>query len=308
MDQQFSLDAYQGVIAFGLGHPGQSEEDVLAYVNALMTSGWNTFQVCSENEYWTDDPNLPNKPRDPERLKWTLDLLARVPGVQVALVGNCTLKRQVPLSEQFAWAQTVANVAKEFRNVAIFTHNEFDNCAGRSDWGGNGRWCAGKQDVRQHIDMYRAAGFQVITADDSICVGPEVPKTYQFRLANISAWPASFHPCRSVRDEPWDPLRDGEETEASLLKKYGPIGVLGLNEANDLYFLQQMARYNGEFILSETVAWMDYSGRCNGLRTCDPNRIPALIDRCSRVPECHMTFHCENCLAGIVPTLIPQAR
>lgn len=283
VDQDYSWSTYQGIIAFGLGHPGQSEEDVLAFVSAAMMHGWNTFQVCSETEYW-DGPGYPTKPRDIDRLVWTLDILARVPGAQVALVGNCTLKRQVSLQEQFDWAVQVADAAAQFRNVAIFTHNEFDNCAGRDDWGGNRNYCAGKNEVARHVQMYRGKGFLHVTADDSI--GPRVPgdseaKTFTFRLANIGANPASFHPQREHKGQPWDP---------------------------DVKFLQKLARYNGDFVLSETVAWMDYSGRCDGLRTCDKLRLDNLIGNCAAVTECKMTYHCENCLAGEVPTYIPRAQ
>jgi hypothetical protein len=264
-----------------LGHEGQTEADVLNTVNVMQAHGWNTAQLCSELEHWDGTPEYPRKVRDVERLRWTLDILARIPGVQVELIGICTLKRQVPLPEQFEWAQQVAAVAREFRNVAIYTHNEFDNCAGRHDWGGSARNCAGKQDVAQHVRMYRQAGIQYVTADDSICRGPDEPKTYQFRLANIGAWPASFHPCREVGRGPWDP---------------------------SLEFLRRVRQYNGEFVLSENVAWMDYSGRCDGLRTCDQNRILNQIATCAAVEDCHYTLHSENLLAGLPPTWIPEAR
>lgn len=294
VDQPFSVDAYRGIIAFGLGHPGQSEDDVLRFVNAAMARGWNTFQVCSETEFW-DGPGYPTKPRDAERLDWLLDIFARIPGAQVALIGNCTLKRQIPLGEQISvggvsaqevirWSQTVANVAKNYANVAIFTHNEFDNCRGRNDWGGRPENCAGKQDVAEHIRIYRSAGIQVVTADDSYSwprPGDPPSLTYGFRLANIGASPASFHPDREKNGQPWDP---------------------------SIHQLRELARYNGVYLLSETVAWMDFSGNCSGLRTCDMDRINRYIDTCSQVPECRFTFHCENCLAGEVPTWIPEAK
>ena len=282
VDAPFSWDRYQGYIAFGLGHPGQTEEDVIAFAETMLGSGWNTPQVCSETEFWSGD-GYPTKPRDEARLRATLDVLARIPGVQVALVGNCTLKRQVPLSEQFQWAETVARVASEYKNVAIFTHNEFDNCAGRGDWGGRAEWCAGKNEVAKHIQLYRGHGFAVVTADDSI--GPRVrgdseSKSFSFRLANIGASPASFHPQREHRNLPWDP---------------------------DVEFLRKIAQYNGDFVLSETVAWMDFSGRCDGLRTCDTQRIENYIANCAAVQECHFTLHGENLLMGEVPSWIPLA-
>lgn len=288
VDTAYSLDARQGIIAFGLGHPGQSEEDVLAFVSAAMGKGRNTFEICSETEWWDEGSRaLPRKSRDLERLDWTLDIIARVPGAQVELIGICTLKRQVPLAEQYAWAELVAGMASKYANVAIFTHNEFDNCDGRSDWGGNRRYCAGKEEVKRHIAMYKRAGFGIVTADDSFTKSPTRTKgkpqsvVYGFRLANIGAWPASFHPDRERNGVPWDPSIED---------------------------LRLLARYNGKFLLSETVAWADFSGQCDGLRTCDKNRIELRIETCAAVPECFDTYHCEACLAGEVPTWIPEAR
>jgi hypothetical protein len=298
VDQPFSWDAYQGIIAFGLGHPGQTEADVLAFVQAAMAQGWNTFQICSECEFWDNSFAYPQKPRDPERLRWTLDIIARVPGAQVALIGNCTLKRQIPLDQQIKgfraggvsaaeaerWSRTVANIARDFQNVAIFTHNEFDNCRGRGDWGGDPSYCAGKQDVAEHIRIYRDAGIKYVTADDSFrppVKGDPPQLTYGFRLANIGAWPASFHPDREKDRRPWDPSP---------------------------HQLRELARYNGLYVLSETVAWTDFSGRCDGLRTCDPVRLDTFIGNCAAVPECRFTFHCEHCLNGLVPTHIPRAQ
>ena len=304
VDIPFSWDAYQGIVAFGLGHEEQSKEDVLSYVSAAMSRGRNTFEICSEAEWWDEgSAELPQKVRDVARLQWTLDLIARVPGAQVALIGNCTLKRQVNLDEQFIWAQVVAEIVTgkgvshpewgyvegtmPFRNVAIFTHNEFDNCAGRTDWGGNKDWCAGKDEVGRHIRMYREAGIQYVTADDSFTRDPArtrgMPESqvYGFRLANKGAWPASFHPDRERLGQPWDP---------------------------SLEDLQKLARYNGTFVLSETVAYSEDAAQCDGLSTCDQARIEELANRCAVVPECHLTFHCRSCLAGVAPSYIPEAR
>lgn len=304
VDQAFSMDSYKGVIAFGLGNSCQDEGDVLAFVSAYMARGWNTFQVCSETEFWDEGActTFPAKPRDPERLAWLLDTIARVPGAQVALIGNCTLKRQVPLPEQFDWAHDVAcivkggrpagprtcapGIAPRFQNVAIFTHNEFDNCRGRSDWGGSASYCAGKEDVAEHVRLYRRAGIQWVTADDSFSwprPGDSESLTYGFRLANIGASPASFHPDREKNGQPWDPSP---------------------------HMLERLADFSGLYVLSETVALMDYSGRCDGLRTCDLARVEAYIARCAAVSggRCKFTLHSESQLAGIPATQIPEAR
>ena len=295
VDQPFSWDNYHGIIAFGLGHPGQSKEDVLAFISAVMSYGWNTFEICSETEFW-EGPGYPTKPRDPERLQWLLDVISRVPGAQVALIGNCTLKRQIPLDEQInalrtslpekdirAWHVQVADVAAHFQNIAIFTHNEFDNCRSRDDWGGNRNNCAGKQDIAEHIRIYKAAGIQYVTADDAFdppIRGDSDTLTYTFRLANIGAFPASFHPAREKNGQPWDPSPNQ---------------------------LTALGRFNGDYVLSETVAFSE-SGNCSGLRTCNRDRIEQYITNCAAEPHCRFTYHCENCLAGEIPTWIPQAR
>ncbi len=286
VEADFSWDYYQGYIFFGAGAPGcQEPEDVANNALEMLQVGWNSPQICAETEFWDSGCGgpYPRKPRDLERLRAILDKLARIPGVQPVVVGNCTIKRQVPLSEQAEWARQVAQVVAEFRNVAVFTHNEFDNCRGRSDWGGNAAYCAGKQDVAEHIRIYKAAGVRYVTADDSF--RPPKPSdppslTYGFRLKNIGAWPASFHPDRTKDGHPWDP---------------------------SLHQLRQLAEYNGLFVLSETVAFADFSGQCGGLRTCDIGRIEAYIDRCAQVPECRFTLHGENLLMGEVPSVLPSA-
>lgn len=278
VDQPFSWDAYQGFTAFALGHPGQTDEDVKRLYAEAMSHGWNTARICAETEFWPGDANYPVKPRDLERLEWTLDVIARIPGSQVLLISNCTLKGPVAISQQIQWSSETAQVASRYQNVAIEAVNEFDNCRGRG-WGPH---CPGKQDVRLMIEAARASRVQFVTSDDSLCLGPDNSKTYTFRLANIGASPADFHSCREdARGRPWDP---------------------------DVRFLQRVAQFNGLFIISEPVAFTDYSGECNGLRTCDRDRINRSISDCAAVPECRWTYHSENLLAGESPTWWPEAR
>ena len=279
VDADFSWDHYQGFTAFALGHPDQTEQDISGLFAEAMAHGWNTARVCAETEFWDGDPSyLVRKPRDLERLEWLLDTIARIPGAQVLLIGDCTLKGPVAENEKRGWSSNVAAIAATFRNVAIETHNEFDNCRGRG-WGPH---CPGKQDVAAHIAIYRAAGIRYITADDGFCKGPNVAKTYQFRLANIGAWPPDFHPCRGSNLSPWDP---------------------------DQHFLSRVAAFNGTpFVLSETVAWGDVTGQCTGLRTCDQERINRYIADCAAVPGCRFTYHSEALLGGSSPGWWPEAR
>jgi len=277
VDAPFSWDTYQGFTAFALGHPEQTEDDIERLYAEARAFGWNTARICAETEFWEGDANYPKKPRDLERLEWILDSVARIPGAQVLLIANCTLKGPAPTARQIEWARQVGLVASGFQNVAIEVVNEFDNCTGRG-WGPH---CPGKQDLRAMIEASRQVGVHYVTSDDSLCHGPDNSKTYAFRLANIGASPADFHPCRTRSREPWDP---------------------------DVRFLRRVAQFNGLFVLSETVAWMDYSGECGGLRTCDANRINRMIAACATVPECRFTYHSEALLAGESPTWWPQAQ
>jgi len=295
VDEDFSWERYQGFTAFAL-----QPEDVPSLFTAAMAHGWNTARVCSEVEFW--DPNgtdYPARPRSIQRVKDLLNATAKVPGAQMLLIGDCTLKRQVPLAESAAWAWTVGKLVTgwtcpsigtcapeepviPYANVAIETHNEFENCRGRSDWGGRREWCPGKQDVAEHIRIYRGMGIANVTADDVLCWGRDETKTYAFRLTNTGATIADFHPCRSDSNGPWDP---------------------------SLHFLQQTSEFNGgRFVLSETVAWGDDTGRCDGLSTCDQERIQSYVDRCAQVEGCHFTYHTRRLLAGEPPTWWPEAR
>lgn len=295
VDEPFSWDRLRGFTAFAV-----QPENVPALWREAMSHGFNTGRVCSETEFW--DPGegaYPARPRDVNRVKGILEAVAKIPGAQVILIGDCTLKRQVPLAESEAWAWTVAKTVQgwtcpfigtctpeepviPYQNVAIETHNEFANCRGRSDWGGRAEWCPGKQDVAAHIQIYRRQGIAEVTADDDICWGPDEAKTYEFRLYNVGARPADFHPCRTDEGgRPWDP---------------------------DDKFLGRIAKFNGQFVLSETVAWTDLSGSCKGLSTCDKERIQSYLNRCAARPECGFVFHSRELLAGRPPTWWPEAR
>jgi hypothetical protein len=280
VDAPFSWEHYQGFTAFALGKPGQTEEDIRDLYSRAMQYGWNTARICSETEFWDGSRSyLPTKPRDAERLDWLLQTIATIPGAQVLLIGDCTLKRQVPLEEARAWARVVAETASSFRNVAVETHNEFANCRGRKEWGGSAAFCPGKIDVAEHVRIYRAAGIEYVTADDRLHPD-DFPGDIGFRLANVGAWPADFHPERS-----------------------GPYNSQG---SPDPWRRQLRLVYerNGLFLLSETVALGDVSGSCSGLRTCDLGRIQKYIDECAIVDfengerGCKFTFHSEALLGG----------
>lgn len=273
----FSWENYRGFSAFALlAQPDASIEDAFREAGA---HGWNTARVCAETEFWDGAYPYLRVPRDLERLRSALDVVARIPDAQVLLIGNCTLKRQVSLAEQFEWNQGVARVVRSFKNVGLEVVNELDNCRGRSDWGGRDSFCPGKQDARVMIDAARTAGVHEVTLDDGLCAGDF---TLEFRFFNIGARPADFHPCRTRASKPWDPPAD---------------------------FLHDVVSKNrGLVLLSETVGYADVSGDCGGLRTCDEARIQAYVDRCGANPGCLFTFHSEAGLAGSGWTWWPEAR
>lgn len=265
-----------GFTSFALGHPGQTESDVRSVFSAHRANGINTARVCSETEFWPNTWPLIVKPRDISRLRWLLEVVATMPGAQVLLIGDCTLKGPAPESEKRDWARSVAQVASEFKNVAIETHNEFANCAGRG-WGPH---CPGKQDVRAHVEIYRDAGIQHVTADDRLCKEDFAEGgILEFRLANVGARPADFHPCREVNGKPWDP---------------------------SLGNMRTLRQKHGEVLLSETVAWGD-DGDCDGLRTCDPARMQQIMDNCT-ASGVHCVTHSVAGLAGEIPGFIPVVR
>lgn len=283
VDAPFDWGNYQGFTAFASGEPAHSEEDVRLLFGVAMADGWNTARKCSETEFWRGDVNYPIMPRDLERLKWWLDIVATIPGAQVLLIGDCTLKGPVPENEGRDWARAVGKLAAQYENVAIETHNEYRICGGRG-WGPH---CPDSGDVAAHIRIYRNAGIEFVTADEPIC-NPS-SNELEFKLASDNAWPADFHPCRDWprgTKKPWDP---------------------------DKSLIRELVAHNGMILFSETVAWMDTSGDCKGLRTCDKDRIQSFIDDCAAVDNenggmgCKYTFHSEALLAGLPPTWWPRA-
>lgn len=277
VDQPFSWANYHGFSAFGLF--AHDEATVDRTITEAMLHGWNTPRVCAETENWDDGAFTPIVLRDRIQLRLWLDHLARIPGVQVLLIANCTLKGPTDMVSQMAWAEAVAEVASDYPNVALEMVNEFDNCSGR----GWGPYCPGKQDVRQMIEAARRRGVAEVSSDDAVCWGPDVPKTYEFRLWNIGATFADFHPCRTKGREPWDPPTN---------------------------FLEQLVdRNRGMAVLSETVAFDDSDLECDsGLRTCDKGRIERAIAACAAVPGCKFTFHSMSGLRGADYSWWPQAR
>ena len=286
VDAPFEWENYHGFTAFASGEPSHTEEDIRTLFGVAMANGWNTARKCSETEFWPGTAALPIMPRDLERLEWWLDIAATIPGAQVLLIGDCTLKGPVPEEDGREWARKVGKLAAKYENVAVETHNEYRNCGGRG-WGPH---CPRKSDVAEHIRIYRNKGVEFVTADQGICKPDLAGDKLGFRLANAGAWPADFHPCRDWpigSKEPWDPNKR---------------------------FLREMVARNGMVLLSETVALMDTSGICDGLRTCDHDRIQRYVDACAQVDEegggagCKFTFHSEALLAGLPPTWWPVAR
>jgi hypothetical protein len=300
VDEPFQWETFAGFTAFALGKPGQTEEDIRGLYADAMANGFNTGRICSENEFWDGSESyLPTKPRDAERLDWLLETIATIPGAQVLLIGDCTLKRQVPLDEALQWARDVARIASKYSNVAVETTNEFDNCRGRESWGGSAAYCPGKLAVREHIKVYRRAGIEFVTADDRLCA-PDFPDQIDFRLANIGAWPSDFHACRTINERGEHP--DGHPGE--VVEPWDP----GRRQIRQLY------ERNGMVLFSETVALGDVTGSGTGLRTQDHDRIQTFINECDLVDEengdlgCKFVFHSEALLGGEKPGWWPNSK
>lgn len=272
--------------AFATLDESHTDQQLYESTMLMLSHGINTRRMCAETEYWGGDWPYLQAFRDLDRLNHVLDILARIPGAQVIVVANCTLKGPVPLSEQHAWAGLVAGVVREYRNVAVEVINEMDQCRGRG-WGNQ---CYGKNDVRTDIDMFRGNGVRNVTSDDHICIGDP---TYAFRFANIGAWPADFHYCRTARNGPWDPIQASRQ------------GLSGDN------FLDQAIDANGGFVyFGETVSYNEMGDDCDGLRTCDIGRVQSHFDRCliEHAGHCITNFHSIAGLAGDGWTEIPNAR
>jgi len=280
VDADFSWDRLASFSAFATLDESHDDRQIYESTQLMLSHGINTRRLCAETEFWGGDWPYLRVPRDLDRLGHVLDVIARIPGAQVIVVANCTLKGPVPVSQQHEWAAKVAGVVREYRNVAVEVINEMDQCRGRG-WGPH---CYGKNDVRIDVDMFHGKGIRYVTTDDSICPGDF---TYEYRFKNISAWPANFHYCRDIKGRPFDP------------------GV------NDGGFLDAVIRANGGFVyFGETVAFNEIGDNCAGLRTCDPARIQAHFDAClgQRAGQCATNFHSIAGLAGDGWTDIPWNR
>lgn len=261
VDQPFTWDGAHGFSLFaGLI---LDEQGINAIFSQAFSKGRNTARVCGETEYWPGNDLYPRIPRNLDLLDSFLDTVARIPGAQVLLMPNCTLKGgphddKMPLGPQYDWNIKAAKVAAKYKNVAIEVVNE------------PGRFRAVPPDaVNRMINDARNQGVEWVGADDGICKGDEPRHAY--RAANFISW----HPCRRVDDEPWDPSRST---------------------------LEEWMDAHGSLVLSETVAWDDDQNQCNnGLRTCDKERIDRYQRRCNRVPGCVFFFHSEDGLAARVP-------
>lgn len=293
---------WQGASFSAFATLDESHDDRQIYESTMLmlSHGINKRRMCAETEFWGGDWPYLKVMRNPERLRHVLDVIARIPGAQVIVVANCTLKGPVPIQEQHNWAWLVAKTVAgmtcnahgscyeqgdPFRNVGIEVINEMDQCRGR----GWGPYCYGKNDVRLDIDMFHANGVQNVTSDDHICLGDS---TYEFRFTNIQAWPADFHYCRETRQGPWDPIQASQALDGDN-------------------FLDQVIRANGGFVyFGETVAFNELSDDCAGLRTCDIGRVQAHFDRClvAHRGQCATNFHSIAGLAGDGWIEIPWAR
>ena len=264
IDQPFAWEGASGFSLFA-GLRLEDSEIEGAFLQARNAQR-DIARVCAETEFWPGTEDYPRIPRDLERLDGFLDTVARIPGAQVLLMSNCTLKHGgLGWEPQREWNRKVAQVASEYANVAIEVVNEPYHY---------GHFFHGKENlVRQLIREARSAsGGLLIGADDSFCTKRENLRHYLYSSVDF----ASFHPCRNTGNKPWDPPKS---------------------------HLRELVDENGGLaVLSETVAWDDNGDECDHfLRTCDKERIRIYERRCEATHGCIYFFHSENGLAARVP-------
>jgi hypothetical protein len=271
VDDWFQWDDFYGYSSFAALR--LEDQDIYAMFNQSMGSGWNTPRVCAETEFWPDTDDYPRIPRDIARLRHFLEVTATIPGAQVLLMSNCTLKHGgLVFQPQKLWNRQVAEVAADFKHVAIEVVNEpwhYQHFFHKK-WGL----------VQELISDAKAAGVREVGADDHVC---GTNNSVRHEILSSVTFP-SFHPCRNITSAPWDPKKG---------------------------FLERLIDSNGGLaVLSETVAWDDNQDQCDHfLLTCNKERIQSYIDRCNRQPGCKFTFHSEDGLAARIPySWFPQAH
>jgi len=240
VDRPFDFTNLRGYSAFALVM--RSREERIALLLEARSHGFNTCRVCAETEFWDEGPDEwhPHGARNLAALQEFLDDAARIEGVQVILIANCTLRDAVPISEQLAWDAKVRELvlASRYQNIAIEVVNEF--------WHPDS--LTGKVPVASAIQAWRAAGYPA-GSDDSVCLGDF---TLEHRLRNTGASFYSFNPCRTVGRGPWDP-------DAEWLSRL------------------KLANPGGPILISESVCYADPND-FGGLCTDDKSRIQAAFD------------------------------
>lgn len=262
VDEWFTWGNFHGFSMFaGLR---LDEGEIRAAFGQSMAKGWETPRVCAETEFWPGTDDYPRIPRNLTLLRSFLETVATIQGAQVLLMANCTLKHGgLGWEEQRQWNTAVAEVAVDFKNVAIEVVNE--------PWHHLHFFFRKWGLVRQLIREAQAVGVLEVGADDHICKD----RALRHELLSTVNFP-SFHPCREVNGNIWDP-------RAAYLERL-------------------VAANGGMAILTETVAWDDNGDQCDHfLRTCDKDRIQSYIYRCNRTAGCGFTFHSEDGLAARVP-------
>ena len=243
----FDFASLRGYSAFAL--VGCTREERRALLFEGLAHGFNTPRVCGETEYWDGGPDddHPRFPRNLGSLRELLDDAARISGVQVLLVPNCTLRDSVPVAEQIEWDRQVRAlvVATGYPNIAVEVVNEF--------WHPDS--LIGKQPIAAMIAAWNAAGIPTGT-DDSVC---RDDFTLQHRLFGHAAF-YSFHPCRTIQEglhsvRPWDP---------------------------DFNWLRRLQGANGSrpVMISESVCYADpneYGGLCTADRSRVQNALNAAL-------------------------------
>lgn len=265
LDEPFSWDGHAIFSSFPL--VGRNPDHIRAIYAQALGNGYTIGRVCAETQNW--DGELPTVPADIEVVRSFLETVARIPGAQVLLITNCTLKGPVPFDFQDDWNTRVSQLAAGYRNVAIEVENEWRQCRNR----GWGPYCADVSRIMGWIREVKGRGLQG-GADDSFCGGG----IFRHELLRLVSFP-SFHPCRTdENDNPWDPAP-------------GTLARLVIEN-------------RGQAVLSETVCYSDrFDG---GLYTSDKSRVERYLSNCKSTPGCVWNFHSEDGLVGELARWMPR--
>lgn len=187
----FDWNGTRGILVFA-GTQAQ-ESDIMILDSTLRGLGWPTptYHVCSEVARWESTPwadgEEPFSDENLENLRRFLRVTAEL-GSQVLLDVFCTVRDAPAWMDMNGelYAQTVAEIAKEYEHVAIHIANEA--------WHGDSWFQNNDGRLRLMRDTLRTAGFQGLIGSDDNASRPGDTR-YNRAWRDLGFWP-DFHPWR----------------------------------------------------------------------------------------------------------------